>query len=265
MRLFDSHAHINDEIYEEDFDQMLMRATEAGVEAIMIAGVTLETVLKALEIATKPRHSLKIFISVGMHPHDAQYCTEDIVSRFKEIARNNPDIVKGWGEIGLDFNRMHSPKEIQEKWLLSQMEAAEELSLPMIFHERDSDGRFLQILESMKSVDRSGVIHCFSGTKQEMFRYLDLGYHIGITGILTIKQRGELLRSLATLIPEERMVIETDAPYLAPVPMRNKTRRNEPAFVRYVALKLAEIRDIDHDSIAETLWNNTCSLYRTVE
>ncbi|MBF0467778.1 MAG: TatD family hydrolase [Desulfamplus sp.] len=202
-----------------------------------------------------------VFISVGMHPHDAQYCSDDIIDDYKLLARQNPSVVKAWGETGLDFNRMHSPRDLQEKWFVRQLEAADELSLPVIFHERDSDGKFLQILESMNHRERKGVVHCFSGTKQEMFGYLDLGYYIGITGILTVQQRGMLLRELALLIPEERIVIETDAPYLTPVPMKNKTRRNEPAFVEHVLHKLAQIRGVKVETLAEVLWNNTCSLY----
>ncbi len=198
-----------------------------------------------------------------MHPHYAKQCSDEIIEEFKRLARH--ESIRAWGETGLDFNRMHSPKADQEKWFLRQIEAADELNLPMIFHERDSEGRFLEILESMGHRECRGVVHCFSGTKQEMFRYLDLGCHIGLTGILTIQQRGKILRELAVQIPEERLVIETDAPYLTPTPMKNKVRRNEPAFVRYVLLKLAEIKGVDVQILADAIWNNTCQLYRTNE
>jgi len=261
MRLFDSHSHIDDKSYDDDFKEMLQRALDAGVEAIMVAGVTPETVSIALQLAEDQHDHQHLFIAVGMHPHDAQYCTDTIINNYKQIALNHSSVVKAWGETGLDFNRMHSPQDIQEKWFIRQIEAADELLLPMIFHERDSDGRFLQILESMNHRERRGVVHCFSGTKQEMFRYLDLGYYIGITGIVTAQQRGELLRELAVLIPEDRIVIETDAPYLTPAPMKNRTRRNEPAFVRAVLNKLAEVRGVKVDSLAQSLWRNTCFLY----
>lgn len=261
IRLFDSHAHIDDKSYNDDFKEMLQRALDAGVEAIMIAGVTPETVASALHLAEQEHERLHLFISVGMHPHDAQYCSDDIIDDYKLIARLHPSAVKAWGETGLDFNRMHSPRDIQEKWFIRQIEAADELMLPMIFHERDSDGRLIQILESMNHRERRGVVHCFSGTEQEMFRYLDLGYYIGITGILTVKQRGELLRELAVLIPEDRIVIETDAPYLTPAPVKNRIRRNEPAFVRHILNKLAEVRATDVEALSESLWRNTCALY----
>ncbi|MBF0573100.1 MAG: TatD family hydrolase [Desulfamplus sp.] len=258
MRLFDSHAHIDDEVYNVDFDKMLHRAYDAYVEAIMVAGVTPETIAKALKIAQVNKN---IFISVGMHPHEAQYCSDDIIDSYKHLALQYPSIIKAWGEAGLDFNRMHSPREIQEKWFLRHIEAADELNLSMIFHERDSEGRFLQILHSMRHRERKGVVHCFSGTKEEMFNYLDLGYYIGLTGILTLQKRGDILREIALLIPDDRIVIETDAPYLTPVPMKNKTRRNEPAFVRYVFNKLVEIKGSDAETLAQVLWQNSCKLY----
>ncbi len=152
---------------------------------------------------------------------------------------------QGWGETGLDFNRMFSPQKDQEACLRAQLAIAETLDLPLIFHERDSRGRFYDIVKSDGPASRKGVIHCFSGTREEMFQYLDLGYHIGITGILTIRKRGRLLRELAPLIPEDRILIETDAPYLTPAPQKNKVRRNEPAFVYSVLITLAQIRNQD--------------------
>lgn len=277
MRLFDSHVHIDDNVYDIDFNDMLNRACDAGVKAVMVAGVTPETISKALEITQQYAHDqqigsneqnanaqykkyLEIFISVGMHPHDAQYCSDEIIDNYKRLAGQYP-IIRAWGETGLDFNRMHSPRNIQEKWFVRQIDVADDLNLGMIFHERDSNGRFLQILESMKHRERRGVVHCFSGTKEEMFRYLDLGYYIGITGILTLQQRGDMLRELALLIPDDRIVVETDAPYLTPAPMKNRTRRNEPAFVRYVFNKLVQIKCVDAEILSERLWKNTCSLY----
>ncbi|MBF0302836.1 MAG: TatD family hydrolase [Desulfamplus sp.] len=261
MKLFDSHAHIDDNVYDGDFNEMLKRASDAGVDGIMVAGVTPETIVKALEIAKQPHSHSNLFISVGMHPHDAQYCSDEIIDDYKRLAGKYPSIIKAWGETGLDFNRMHSPREVQEQWFVRQIEAADDLNLSMIFHERDSEGRLLQILESMNHRERKGVVHCFSGTKEEMFRYLNLGYYIGITGIVTLQQRGEMLRELAVLLPDDRIVIETDAPYLTPAPMKNKTRRNEPSFVKHVFNKLVDIRGVDAQVLSDMLWKNTCSLY----
>ena len=259
MILFDSHCHINDPVFEPDFDTMMARAETEGIRAMMIAGVDLSTVERALSLAEKYEN---IVTAVGLHPHDASHCDENLLNTFGKLAKENPS-VKAWGEIGLDFNRMFSPQEDQEACFISQMHRAEELNLPLIFHERDTRGRFYDILKSEGPHSRQGVIHCFSGTQDEMFKYLDLGYHIGITGILTIKQRGQQLRELATLIPEDRILIETDSPYLTPTPQRNKHRRNEPAFVKSVLLRLAEIRNTDPDTLAQAIFNNTQRLYRT--
>ncbi|MFO7886400.1 MAG: TatD family hydrolase [Desulfobacteraceae bacterium] len=256
MKLFDSHCHIDDDCFNNDFDDVLKRAEKAGVYAMMIAGVTIETCKKAVCIAEQYDH---IFSAVGIHPHDAKTCSDQTIASLKDLAQSHG--VKAWGEIGLDFNRMFSPAEIQEKWLEKQMEAADESDLPLIFHERDSNGRFLDILKSFNFKKRQGVVHCFSGTKEEMFAYLDLGYYIGITGILTIKKRGACLRKLAEMIPEDRIVIETDAPYLTPAPVKNKHKRNEPAFVASVMERLAHIKNKTSENLSETLWDNTCRLY----
>lgn len=132
----------------------------------------------------------------------------------------------------------------------------------MIFHERDSQGRFLELLQTCPPPPGAAVVHCFSGTRPELTRYLDMGYYIGITGILTLKERGEPLRRLVPRIPSDQLLVETDAPYLVPEPERRRSRRNEPAFVRSVMLKLAEVRGEDPEELARTVFANTCRLYR---
>jgi TatD DNase family protein len=132
----------------------------------------------------------------------------------------------------------------------------------LIFHERDSQGRLLEILEATTSSRRDAVIHCFSGTAEELDRYLKMGFYIGITGIVTVSKRGKGLRQMIPSIPADRLLVETDAPYLTPTPQRNKYRRNEPAFVREVLLKVAEVRKEDPAALAEQIWNNTCRLFR---
>jgi len=257
MKLFDSHCHLNDGAYINDMDEVVARARAAGVDAALIVGITGKTSRQAVEIAGKyPGY----FASVGVHPHDAKACTENAVAKLMELAKNPK--VKAWGETGLDFNRMFSPQEIQEKWFIRQLDAADELNLPLIFHERDSGGRFLKILSSRYAGSgRNGVVHCFSGDRHELDAYLKLGLHIGITGIVTIKGRGDELGRMAPQIPTDRLLIETDAPYLTPAPEKNRFRRNEPAFVRSVLIKLAEVRKEDPERLAQTLWENTCRFF----
>jgi len=156
---------------------------------------------------------------------------------------------------------MYSPRHDQEKWFGRQLEIAGQRNLPMIFHERDSNGRFLEMLQINCGPVVNGVVHCFSGTREELRNYLDLGLHIGITGIITMKSRGAQLREMVPEIPADRLLVETDAPYLTPSPERNRHRRNEPAFVKSVLLKLAEVRQENPAELAQKVWENTCRLY----
>ncbi len=257
VKIFDSHCHLDDKSFGRDMTHILRRMAESNVVAAMVVGINGKSSQKVVDLAEANEN---LYASVGVHPHDAAHCSENTITFLKTLARSPK--VRAWGETGLDFNRMFSPKEDQEKWFIRQLEAADELGLPLILHERDSNGRFLQILENRyKKNGRKGVVHCFSGNADELDRYVDLGFHIGITGILTIKTRGETLRGLVTRIPTERLLVETDAPYLTPAPEKNKTRRNEPAFVRSVLTKLAETRNEHPEYLAEIIWKNTCGLF----
>jgi TatD DNase family protein len=256
MKLFDSHCHLDDQSYDIDLDHVIERSKKAGVEAIMVVGVTEKSSRKAVALA-KPRHGL--YASVGIHPHDAKETTPKTLDCLKTLAKDPK--VKAWGETGLDFNRMYSTKKDQERSLVNQLEIADELNLPLIFHERESKGRLIEILNAHPGHKRKGVVHCFSGNKAELIKYLDLGFYIGVTGILTIKGRGKDLRKLVTIIPDDRILVETDAPYLTPAPEKNNFRRNEPAFVKSTLLRLAEVRGEDPEHFSSIIWENTCKLY----
>ncbi|MFO7710078.1 MAG: TatD family hydrolase [Desulfobacterales bacterium] len=257
MHLFDSHCHLDDPSFTEDLDGVLERARAAGVVRTMTIGVTLETSRRAVGLANALPG---IFASVGVHPHDAQGCSESVLEALANLARD--PAVRAWGEIGLDFNRMYSPQDAQEKWFVRQLEAASELGLPLIFHERDSNGRFLELVRTCPPPAGAAVVHCFSGSRSDLSNYLDLGYYIGITGVLTLKERGETLRRMALEIPSDRILVETDAPYLTPEPERRRHRRNEPAFVRSVLLSLAAVRRENPLALAQQVYANTCRLYR---
>ncbi|OQX62612.1 MAG: hydrolase TatD [Desulfococcus sp. 4484_241] len=256
-RLFDSHCHLDDRCYAGHVEDVLARARSAGVAACMVVGVTVASSERAARIADLNRD---VYSSVGIHPHDVGRCDENTIEVLRVIAENHPK-VRAWGEVGLDFNRMYSPRHEQEKWFERQVAEARSLGLPLIFHERDSGGRFLEMLKACFPGCRGGVVHCFSGTRDELRAYLDLGLYIGITGVITIKSRGENLRELVHYIPDDRILIETDAPYLTPAPERNRAKRNEPAFVRSVFKKLAQVKKSDPDTLAVQLWENTCRLF----
>jgi len=259
MRIFDSHCHLDDKSFAKDLGAVIDRARRAGVTRVMTIGVNRRTSQEAVSLA---QSHTGIYASVGIHPHDAKNCSESHLQDLIDLAKNEK--VRAWGEMGLDFNRMYSPRRDQEKWFERQLEAAGEAKLPMIFHERDSNGRFFEILQGWKVKSIDGVVHCFSGNQYELDQYLALGLHIGITGILTVKSRGRDLRKFVIGIPPERLLVETDAPYLVPAPEKNRIRRNEPAFVKSVLLKLAEVRNEDPEELADVVWKNTNRLYRIV-
>jgi TatD DNase family protein len=257
MLFFDSHCHLDDSSYSKDFQYVLERAEKAGVSKMMTVGVTKTSSEICVHLAEQNEG---IYASVGIHPHDAKECSDEVLKYLEKLSKSQK--VRAWGETGLDFNRMHSPKDVQEKWFVKQLEYADRLDLPMIFHERDSEGRFLEILRHHQVKNRQGVVHCFSGNKNELEAYLDLGLYIGITGIITMNERGTELRELARYIPEDRILIETDAPYLTPAPYKNKTRRNEPSYVPAVLSKLAETVSSSIEEYSKKIWDNTCRLYR---
>ena len=257
MDLFDSHCHLDDPAFEADRKGVFERMRAAGVRRMMTVGTTLDTSLRALTLARQEEGAVA---SVGVHPHDVHTCTDEILDQLMTLARD--PIVRAWGETGLDFNRMYSPRDEQERWFVRQLEAAAESGLPMIFHERDSGGRFLELLATCPPPPGAAVVHCFSGSRAELKRYLDLGYYIGITGIVTLKERGEPLRRLLPEIPRDRIVVETDAPYLTPEPHRRRHRRNEPGFVPAVLQRVAQVRGEDPEDLARVVFANTCGLYR---
>jgi len=256
MKLFDSHCHLDDRSYRNDLETVIRHANQMGIQKIMTIGIDLETSGLAIEIARKFKG---VYASVGVHPHRASACSEPMIQTLSDLAKNPQ--VRAWGEIGLDFNRMYSSRKDQETWFVRQLQAADELSLPVILHERDSQGKLLQMLDRHPNEKRRGAVHCFSGDLNELDRYLELGYYIGITGILTLKKRGRQLRALVRHIPLGRLLIETDAPYLTPTPQKNKTRRNEPAFVISVLLKLAECREMAPESLASITYDNAQNLF----
>lgn len=257
MKLFDSHCHLDDKSYTKDFPQVLERAKEAGVAHIMLVGITEKN---SARLVTMAESDPMFYCSVGIHPHDASKASDQAIESLKQLTAHPK--VKAWGETGLDFARMYSPQDVQEHWFEEQMQTAAELNLPLIFHERDSGGRFLEMVKDhAKNADLRGVVHCFSGNTEELKAYLDLGLYIGITGILTIAKRGAGLREQVALIPQDRLLVETDAPYLTPAPHKNKTRRNEPAYVHATFMKLADIRGEDPEHLSSVIFQNTLDLY----
>ena len=243
----DSHAHIQLSQFDSDRDVVLKRAQEAGISAILVIGFDMETSLGAVELAEK--HS-QIYATVGMHPHEAKDLTPDILKTFRELAAH-PKVI-ALGEMGLDYYRNLSPCPLQKAAFEKQLDLAEALQLPIIIHNRDAYMDILPILEARRGSVR-GILHCFTGDVELMHRSLAIGFHIGIGGIVTYPNAKDV-QAVAKEVPEDRLLIETDCPWLAPQFRRGK--RNEPAYVRAVAEKIAELRDTSVETIGETTTKN---------
>jgi TatD DNase family protein len=253
--LIDSHAHIYGREFHDDFAAMLERAEQAGVSHMVVPGGDLESSREACELASG---NAPVFCAIGVHPHDAMRVTDKCFTIFREMAAANPKVV-AIGEIGLDFYRDRSPREDQERVFRRFIRLARELSLPVIIHDRDAHERIMRILREEKGAEAGGVLHCFSGDLKMARECVEMGFYISIPGTVTFAAN-ELLREVVRGIKIESLLLETDSPYLAPVPHRGK--RNEPAFVRIVAEKVAELKGLSLADVGRITSLNARRLFR---
>lgn len=255
--MFDTHAHLNDRAFKNDIEGVLTRAADAGVDRVICPGYDLTSSRKAVEIAGKYDN---VWAAVGIHPHDAKSLTDEAMAEIRMLAAK-PKVI-AIGEIGLDFYRDLSPRAVQEQALRSQLRLAKQLGLPVIVHDREAGADILRVIEDEGPPDAGGVMHCFSGDLDQAERVLALGFYLGFAGPVTFgKSRN--LREAARSIPIGRLLIETDSPYLTPEPYRGR-RTNEPAFVRVVAEKVAEVRGVDLEEIAGATSENTLRLFERI-
>jgi TatD DNase family protein len=255
-RLIDSHAHIQGSEFAADLDQVVSRARAAGVATIVVVGGAGD--LSSNEAAvTVARSFPRLFATVGMHPHDAKDVSEEDFKRLKELTTDLK--VVAVGETGLDFYYNHSPRELQMRTFTRFIHMACETHLPIVVHDRDAHRQVAERLRTEGGTNLHGVIHCFTGDFAAAREFLDLGFYLSFSGIITFKN-AEPLREVAREIPLDRMLIETDSPYLAPVPHRGK--RNEPAFVRFVAETVAEVRGISLEEVARATTQNAQNLFK---
>ncbi len=253
--LVDSHAHLDMEDFDADRPEVIRRAKEAGVERIISIGIDVESSRRALEIAEA---NDGIFATVGMHPHNAAAWQRADLETLAELASSSGKIV-GWGEIGLDYNRDYAPHEKQIELFEAQLDLSSDIGLPIIIHDRDAHGVVLEILKKRGGEEEKGVIHCFSGDFDLAMTFIKMGFFISIPGTVTYK-KAATVKEVATNIPLERLIVETDAPFLTPVPMRGK--RNEPAFVKYTALEIAALRGLDPEKLSASCADNAKRLFR---
>ena len=252
--LIDSHAHLEMPEFKKDLEAVIQRAKASRVEYIFTVGTEKKDWKRAVEIADS--HP-SIYAILGVHPHNAKEIDDQTYPTLRGLCRNGK--VKAYGEIGLDFFRNLSPRDIQLKRFREQIGLAKELDLPIVIHDREAHRETLEILKSEKAEESGGIIHCFSGDHEMAKACLDMGFYISIPGSITFKN-AEGLREIVERIPLESLLVETDAPFLTPEPFRGK--RNEPSYVRYTAQKVAEIKKVSFEKVAEITTENALRVYR---
>lgn len=251
--LVDTHAHLDMPEFEADLPRVIERAKEAGVTTIMAVGTDPKSCRRALEI-TKAYPD--IFAIVGVHPHSVAEVGEGDLSDLKDLARHEK--VKAWGEIGLDFYRNLSPPALQRERFRQQITIGKDMKLPLVIHSRSATQETITILKEEKAWEVGGIIHCFSGDEKAAAHYLEMGFAVSIPGVITFN-KAQGLREVVQKLPPEWIVVETDAPFLAPVPHRGK--RNEPAYVRFTAEAIAAIRRQDISEVAAITTNNARRIF----
>ncbi len=250
LRIFDSHAHYDSERYNEDRDFVLSQMPENGICAILNCASDISSARMSIELSGKYPF---VYAAVGVHPHEAADVPEDYLNILRELS--GYEKVVAIGEIGLDYHYDFSPRDVQRKVLCEQIELAKELSLPVVLHDREAHGDMYEILEKHRPV---GVMHCFSGSAELMRQSVKLGLYIGLGGAVTFKNARVPLE-VAEAVPLDRLLLETDAPYMTPVPYRGQ--RNDSRYIELVAEKIAEVRGITPEEVCTAAEENARRLF----
>ena len=254
--LFDTHAHLNDRAFDADRTQLLETLPQQGISFLMNAGCSLDSSRECVAMAQQYPY---VYAAVGSHPDAADEVCDTVLEEYRKLCKLT-DKVKAIGEIGLDYHYEDIPRELQKMAFIAQMELAREVKLPVIVHEREAHQDGMDIVRQFPEV--AGVFHCYSGSAEMAKQLVDLGWYIGFTGVLTFKNARKAIEA-AQAIPLDRIVIETDCPYMSPEPYRGK--RNDPSRVLYVADKLAEIRGISPEEARAITLENGKRLYRITD
>jgi TatD DNase family protein len=259
MIFVDSHCHIDGEQFDSDRDEVVQRALAAGVKAMLNVGTGDPHSGEIERAVTVEERYGNVFASVGVHPHDAKLYEDEAERRLIELTQS-PKVV-AWGEIGLDFYYDHSPRDVQVDVFRRQVRKASELELPIIVHSRDANDQTVELLRDECSGPDfcGGVMHCFGGTPEMAKNLLDIGFYISFAGNVTFK-KADNLRDAVRVVPLERLLIETDCPFLTPVPFRGK--RNEPEFVVHTAAFLSDLLGVELGELAEATTANFIRLFR---
>lgn len=258
--LIDSHCHIDGDAFDGDRDDVVRRAKDAGITAMLNVGTGdphSDDFRKAVAVAEKYE---SVFASVGVHPHDAKLYDDAAERHLVELATSSEKVI-AWGEIGLDFYYDHSPRDVQQDVFRRQIRKARELDLPIIVHSRDANDETVEIIreECSRGDFRGGIMHCFGGTASMAESLMKLGFLISFAGNVTFKKADDL-RDAARVVPLEKLLVETDCPFLTPVPFRGK--RNEPAYVEHTARFLAEFYGVEFDALAAQTTRNFLDFFQ---
>lgn len=252
--IFETHAHYDDEAFDIDREEILLSLPKQGIEYVVNISSTLKSVEKTIELAEKYPY---IYGAIGIHPEDAATLNEEWLLWLKEKAKHPKNVAIG--EIGLDYYWDTPDRKIQKEWFERQMGLAKELKLPMIIHSRDAANDTYQMMKDANADKIGAIIHCFSYGVEQARQYLDMGFYLGIGGVLTFTN-GKKLKEVVEFAPIEQLVLETDCPYLAPVPHRGK--RNSSLYLPYVAEEIAKIKKIDYESVIQITNENAKRFYR---
>ena len=252
--LIDSHSHLEMPDFRKDLKTVIQRAKESGVEYIFTVGTEKKDWMRALEIA---HSNPSVYAILGVHPHNAKEIDEETYPTLRKLCRDEK--VRAYGEIGLDFYRNLSPRDVQLKRFREQIVLAKELRLPIVVHDREAHEETLEVLKSERAEECGGIIHCFSGDYEMAKECIEMGFYISIPGTITFKN-AEGFQEIIKHLPLESLLIETDAPFLAPLPFRGK--RNEPSYIRYTAQKVAEIKKVSFEKVADVTTENAFRVYR---
>ncbi len=257
--LFDIGANLTQEGFQHDLDQVLADATAAGVVNLVVTGASLQGSAEAIAIA---EHREQLFATAGIHPHHAEQATSENLQQLAEFM-GHPK-VKAVGETGLDYFRHFTPKDQQIASFERHIELAIDTGLPMFLHERDAYPDFANIIKAYRSELSELVVHCFTGEEEALDAYLELDCYIGITGWICDERRGQHLLPLVKKIPKDRLLIETDAPYLLPRTLRPKpkSRRNEPKYLSHICEFIAEVLEVEDNLLAQQTWENAARFFR---
>ena len=259
MKLVDIGANLTHQSFAHDFDEVVANAKDAGLGHIILTGTDLETSIQAQALA-EPDESF-FSATAGFHPHVASNCSEKEMEQIRRLA-STPQVV-AVGETGLDFNRNYSPRPDQLRVFEQHLELAVDVQKPVFLHQRDAPDDFVPLLTKYRPQFCGGVVHCFTDTEEALREYLDLDMYIGITGWICDERRGKALQDLVSIIPDDRLLIETDAPYLLPRSLdpKPKTRRNEPKYLPEVLRIIAQLRDRELTELAEVTAGNAARLF----